>query len=180
MFTKNWDAAILAAVYRSELPDTFAIDMGGAAQKITANLGGDMLMIGLDPSSSGNTTPSIGVLNTKNSSGGGVILGTGDTSPTYADYKLSGNIISTFSYMQNTKKSVTDKGIQLSATYTITNTGTEAFTIREVGLIAAASNSSSASYKLLLERTVLDSPVTIEPNGVGQVTYTININMPNA
>lgn len=177
MFTKNWDAAILGAVYYAKT-SAFATDYGGAAQEILEGSGHLMLQIGA--ASSSNATPAINVLQKKTSSGGGVILGTGNTPPTYDDYKLSGDIISTFDYTVATTKTTTENGVQLSATYSITNTGTEAFTISEIGLIASTyPGSTGASYKLLLERTVLDSPVTIEPGAVGQVTYTINVNMPS-
>ena len=181
MFTRNWDAAILAAVYQKEtLPDKFATDMGGSAQTITATAGTRIMQIGIDASDGSQSMPPIGALQTKTSTSGGVVLGTGNTPPTYGDFKLSGDVISTFNYTAVVEKTVTDNGIQLSATYSITNTGAEAFTISEIGLIASAShNGSNATTKLLLERTVLDSPVTIEPGAVGQVTYTINVNMPS-
>lgn len=178
MFTRNWDAAILAAIFQDKTPATFATDMTGAEQSITAGNGHWMIQIGYSSAASSYNFPQISVLEKSANGKGGAIIGTGNTPPTYEDYTLAGDVISTFNYTQVTKKETTDNGVKFTATYSITNTGTEAFTISEIGLQASSSSSSGASVKLLLERTVLDSPVTIEPGAVGQVTYTINVNMP--
>lgn len=114
-------------------------------------------------------------------SGGGVYLGDGTDEPTMDDYRLSGNVINTFDYLNTVTlaSKVDENVIEHSATYTITNTGTKAFTVSEIALIGNASketNSGLAKHKCLFERTLLDNPVTIEPGGVGKVTYTIRMN----
>lgn len=107
----------------------------------------------------------------------GVCFGSGTTPPTEDDYRMEGDLFTTYNYSQT---SASNKST-MSYTYTITNTGTEDFTIREVGLIASAYAKHSSNYYyysdcVLLERTVLESPITIPANGgVGQITYTLKM-----
>ena len=115
-----------------------------------------------------------------NETGGGVLFGTGDAAPTMDDYKLDGDIISDFSYSSSVTKTFDDGNAALTVLYTVTNTGTEPMTIKEIGLVMPGSNSNGAANRFLIERTVLETPVTIEPGGVGQVTYTIRFNYPTA
>ncbi len=123
----------------------------------------------------------IRLLQTSISSNGGVILGTGDTVSTLDDYKLSGDLITTFTYSSSITKTADENGITIQALYTITNTGDSAFTIKEIGMICNPSSTyQQTQYKVLLERTVLDNPVTIEASGIGQVTYTIRLDFPTA
>lgn len=111
---------------------------------------------------------------------GGVLLGDGNTEPSLDDYRLSGNIISTVSAATVTPTvTISDGSVIISATYSITNTGTEDITISEIGLMGKTTTSSSyETTSYLVERTVLDSPVTIPAGGVGQVTYAIRMNYP--
>lgn len=120
--------------------------------------------------------PQVSKMWTEYNTNGGVIIGTGDTEPTFDDYKLSGDIISTFTYTSSVTKRVDNEKATISVLYTITNTGTEAFTIREIALKMG----ESINTQFLIERSVLDTPVTIEPGGVGQVTYTITFTYPTA
>lgn len=109
----------------------------------------------------------------------GVILGDGNTSPTIEDYSLSGNQITGFTYSNViTKESIGDGLGRLTCVYTITNNNDEAITISEIGLVTLA-YVNSAYYPWLYERTVLDSPVTIEAGGVGQVQYIIEMKLPS-
>lgn len=109
---------------------------------------------------------------------GGVIFGTGTTPPTIDDYCLSGDIVSTFSYSSSVKKSVDNGGVTYTATYTLTNTSDEDITIGEVAMICSIR--STYGWDMLLERTVLDEPLTIPAGGIGQVTYTVRQNLPLA
>ena len=75
-----------------------------------------------------------------------------------------------------------DSGGGTTATYTITNNGSEAVTIAEVAIMARiltdANGSNAAATLQLWERTVLDYPVTIPAGGIGQVTYTVRMDWP--
>ena len=109
---------------------------------------------------------------------GGVIFGTGTTPPSIDDYTISGDIITGLNSSAVFDTSFDDAGRTVTTTYTLTNTNDEAVTIGEIASVMGAG--SSSSYAILLERTVLESPITIEPGGVGQVTYTIRMNYPTA
>lgn len=117
----------------------------------------------------------------------GVCFGDGTTEPTAEDVCLSGvqhtsisstNTIVTFNY------STEDNGdFILTAVYTITNTLENDMTIAEVGLAAPGSYFSGGynyHVPILVERSLLEVPVTIPAGGVGQVTYTIRMNYPIA
>lgn len=109
---------------------------------------------------------------------GGVIIGTGDTPPTIDDYCLSGDLITNFTYSSSATKTIDNNQASIRVLYTITNSGSDAFTIREIAL--KCGNTTGTSGQCLVERTVLDTPVTIEPGGVGQITYTITFTYPTA
>lgn len=116
----------------------------------------------------------------------GVALGDGDAPATLSDYKLSGNILSTFSYSCSVVRETDEDGSSLSNCITITNTGSDDMTIKEVGLFShcnayrTAPGGAVTGKPCLIERTVFDSPITIPAGGVGQVTYTIRMNYPTA
>lgn len=116
----------------------------------------------------------------------GVIFGDGNAEPTVDDYKLSGNLITNISN-DNVSKSFTeeytDTYYKKTGVYTITNTGNETMVIGEVGIInhfscrkSQYSTDYSWHYNTLMERTKLESPVVIEPGGVGKITYTLQLN----
>lgn len=104
-----------------------------------------------------------------------VAFGDGNVPVTMDDYNLSGDHIRTYTALLN--RAMNDDFDTSTVTYTITNTGTQAFTIREVGVYVV---SSSSDYTALAYREVLPDPLTIEPNGVGQVTLTFNVNIPES
>ena len=69
----------------------------------------------------------------------------------------------------------------LKAVYTITNNNAEEITIREVALHVLFYRTTSGSTNgCVIDRTVLDTPVTIPAGGVGQVEYTITFNLPTS
>lgn len=120
-------------------------------------------------------------------SGRGVFFGTGNVSPTIDDYKLSGDVIQniTYSSMDNSTFAEDGSNYVLSRTYTITNNNETDITIGEVGYFGESyyrgPNSNNYTHIFyLLERTALESPITIPAGGVGQVTYTIQMNYPVA
>ena len=112
----------------------------------------------------------------------GIRFGDSDEAPSADDYWLKGNIISGFTYTVTT---IWDADGQGHLLFTITNTSSNAFTIKEVAWVSPITsywnnNSSSAGGVAMLDRTVLDTPVTIPAGGVGQVEYTITFNLPTA
>lgn len=103
-----------------------------------------------------------------------IAFGDGDAAPTLDDYQLSGNHIT--AYNATVAWSLNAECDTATATYTISNTGDTAFTIREAGIYL--STSTSYSNFILAWREVLESPVAIAPYGVGQVTLTFKVNRP--
>lgn len=110
----------------------------------------------------------------------GVVFGTGNIAPALGDYCLSGDLIKGFAATYAVEPTDADDGYTMSFVYTITNNNSEAITIGEVGVVEYAHNGNNVNGYALTERTALNSPVTIPPGGVGQVTYTIRMNYPTA
>ena len=123
-------------------------------------------------------------LQTSANSNNGVVLGDGDTPPTFEDYTLAGNPISNFVFTASISRlNIDNSGAMIRALYTITNNNSVEITIKELCLIVNATQFSSsydAKNKIVLDRTVLDTPVTIPAGGIGQVEYTITFNLPTA
>lgn len=113
----------------------------------------------------------------------GYIFGTGNVAPTVDDFKLSGDMInsSKIAVTQLSTFARADDTIQYTVEYTIANNADQAITIGEVGLVdyfhyAQGSGSSyQYYYPMLVERTALENPITIEAGGVGKVTYTVEL-----
>lgn len=112
----------------------------------------------------------------------GVILGNGNILPNINDYSLSGTQITNFAYnVALSLENMEDGGRRIVGVYTITNNNSESITISEIGLTALMYKGSGSTYwPVLIERTVLDTPVTIEPQAVGQVKYIIEMKLPVA
>ena len=116
--------------------------------------------------------------------GTGVIFGDGTTPPTVDDFHLSGaNIIPGSAYTMTTVRSATindDGSITRTALYTITNGSADDFTISEIGVYQSVpctgANGHEENY-VLMDRTLLDEPVTIPAGGVGQVTYNVTFDV---
>ena len=113
----------------------------------------------------------------------GVSFGIGTTPATASDYKLESLLgstqisVSTPSVVSFSRGETFD---EYSVTFGITNKTTEAITISEVGLIASVIAPNSKNYYVLVDRTVLDAPVTIPAGQSKQITYTIRFNYGDA
>lgn len=101
----------------------------------------------------------------------GVVFGTGNTPPTVDDYALAGDIVTGLVASKSYTYTKDDNGVTYEVVYTLTNSTSNDVTIAEVATMAH-------SAACLIERTVLEEPVTIPAGGVGQVTYTIRMNYP--
>lgn len=111
----------------------------------------------------------------------GVMFGDGNTPATINDTALAGNLITTISVSVSFAETVDDMGCAVNGTFVVTNTGSNEITIREaVMYLRCPYNSSGGSFPCVIDRTVLDTPVTIPAGGIGQVTYTIRMNYPTA
>lgn len=173
MFTKNWYKYIASCLNNAAV-GTVKTLTGESYSPASYN---DAIKLCYKVNS--YNTASLHYLRNSLSDYSGPVIGTGTTAPTVDDYFLSGDVITTFTSSVNITTEDTEDGSIITALYTITNTGDSAFTVGEIGLLGTAkSGQNDPKYRVLFERTVLDSPVTIEPGGVGQVTYTIRMNYP--
>lgn len=186
MFTRNWYIATVGqSAYTT---DTYSVDKtvfknlrtpSNAAPSLFSNTASSLMTTIYCPKECWGVANMRG-LRTTYATYGGAVLGTGTTPPSLDDYRLSGDMITDFNYTSTVSIEEVDGGVEYTAVYTITNAGADEFTIGEIGLFGTTYGSSSASYAVLIERTVLDEPVTIPAGGVGQVTYTIRMEYPTA
>lgn len=104
--------------------------------------------------------------------GRGIAFGSGTTPPQKTDYKLENYITTGLTYSgNNTNKA---DGV-VNWVQTVQNTSTAQITITEVGLFSKYDNSTGFNT-FLLTRTVLDTPVVLQPNEVKTFTITIDYN----
>lgn len=103
--------------------------------------------------------------------GRGIAFGSGTTPPQKTDYKLENYITTGLTYSGNNTNQ-TD-GVA-SWVQTVQNTSTEQITITEVGLFSKYDTEGYDTF--LLTRTVLDTPVVLQPNEVKTFTITIDYN----
>lgn len=118
------------------------------------------------------TTSSSYVSRSKTSSGWA--FGTGQTPPTLDDYWLSGTQITTLE-IRSVIAEYTDKACEVKKTYTLQNTGTETVTIREMAAIASGYKSYNSTFPTMINRIVLDTPLTLAPDEQGVITYTFTL-----
>lgn len=104
-------------------------------------------------------------------SNGGVWLGDGNTPPALTDYNLSGNKITTFSATTAASAVYEDNKLVFVGTYNITNTGADTIIIKEVGLFVGLPGGP-----FMVERSVLPTPLSIEPNAMKTLVYKIKFN----
>lgn len=174
MLLKNYYRALTAFI-NGTWGDIPYINVNGATQ--TNHPGnGDALRFGYKTQT--YYVPSMYYMATQYGNYAGVIIGTGTTPPTVDDYALSGDMITTYSHSATVTRTDDANGSTFTGVYTITNTGESEFAIGEIALMAGMGNGLDKSHKALIERTVLEHPITIAPGGIGQVTYTIRMNYP--
>ena len=179
MFTNNWYKTLASAITKNSAKNF--INVNGVETGLHSGNSSSNIALGSDNGSS--ETAYIGRLVQTYTGSGGVRMGTGDTPATVDDYKLSGNLITGYSFTAKIETKNSAESDKITATYTITNTSSSEITIKEVGIVAKMAKTTSTpqtQHMGLLERTVLDEPVTIPAGGVGQVVYTITFNYPAA
>lgn len=110
----------------------------------------------------------------------GVVFGTGNTPATLDDYKLSGDVITTLSGTCAISRGVDAEGAYITARYTLNNNGDSDVTVSEIAACTFFWPDKTKTLFTILDRTVLDTPVTIPADGVGKVEYTIRLTYPTA
>lgn len=119
---------------------------------------------------------SLGTINTSSTNGRGfIILGTGTTAPTADDYCLESQITENLSC-----DSVSVSRATTTKTYTATfsNSGTSDMVVTEIGYVSRIThNYNFGDYywdDFLMDRTVLETPITIPAGESRTVTYELS------
>lgn len=181
MFTKNFNAALARSAFTS------SILTSNEAYGFTNISGNDFGGKSFYNSTSYPTTSLYTMLNSVKSSIGqqalsggsvtGVIFSDLADEPTIEDYAV-GNYLTTLSESHSIAGTYDSDGMRVTATYTVTNTGSADFTVNSVCLIAGGSFQGSYYYTFLMNRILLDEPVTIPAGGIGVITVTIRHDYP--
>lgn len=103
----------------------------------------------------------------------GIAFGSGTTPHQKTDYKLENYITTGLTYSGNNTN--LQDGVA-SWVQTVQNTSTAQITITEVGLFSKNDKTGKNYTVFLLTRTVLDTPVVLQPNEVKTFTITIDYN----
>lgn len=110
----------------------------------------------------------------------GIRVGTGNRAESAADYNLESQITSNMTGSVTTDVSLDDNGNpQITFTVVLTNSGSSAVTIREIGYAQTINTandvavSGTTQTNFLLDRTVLDTQVTIPARSSKTITYTL-------
>lgn len=94
-------------------------------------------------------------------------LGSGNTEPTYSDIALANDVTSSLTFLSgHASKDVVDSGIFYTIGASYKNNTESAITIKEIGIV---------SVSCYFTRSVLDTPVTINPGETYSFSYTIEI-----
>ena len=113
---------------------------------------------------------------------GGVSFGAGTAPATVQDYKLDAPITTGLSiiFPKNFTYAKGNSFEDVAVTYGVTNISSSEITISEIGLVATVFVSGNLYNSMLVDRTVLDAPVTIPAGESKQITYTIRFNYGDA
>lgn len=175
MVTKNWYNVMKAYRAQSNLTDA-AKNIYGTMKTISYYLTTDVI-----PTITLRPTKGLYLVSTSHSDqfSTWIIVGSGTAPATVDDYNLQSMITSGLSASLS---SSVDGDNDTIYKLNITNTSSEDITIGEVGMIGPffETNSSSFPCLALMERTVLDSPITIPAGGIGMLDYAIKIPIPTA
>lgn len=108
----------------------------------------------------------------------GVYFGSGSTPAAKSDYTLEAPIESGLSVTNQdgfTANDLADGSMEWSSSYILQNTTSESITIREIGIVTPIGKNTSNYHCILMERSVLSSPVTIPAGEAYLLTYKITI-----
>ena len=117
---------------------------------------------------------------TKDANAAGISVGTGSTAATEDDYQLESTLTTGINItLTETAYGNDAPGIPyVQYSVTVTNTGSEPITVKEIGYKQTVGSvrypgapNDSGTRVFLLDRTVLDTPVTIAAGDAGIITY---------
>lgn len=110
----------------------------------------------------------------------GIKVGAGNTSPGIDDYCLESMITSGLSMtVTSVTRSAIDETPSITLVISVTNTSNSDITIKEIGYQGSVNGTnikgatSQTTYYPLLDRTLLDSPITIPSNETATISYTL-------
>lgn len=122
-----------------------------------------------------------------NATNAGFHFGSGTTAPTENDYKMETDITSGVSItLSNTVRGVNNGVLYMKFTFTITNTSSQGNTktISEIGYVTgvascctSSTGTSASNNNVLIDRTVLATPLVLAPGDSGAIDYTITCDM---
>ena len=150
------------------------INTSGTAQTFLGTLGYSAASMGL---STLMKTFATSLTGNGGYAGLGVSFISGGSTPTADDYITDGTFISGLTVNAEVQSAGNSDGHTFTARYSITNNNANAVTIDEVCLISGVPGDGRYWY-VLTDRTRLDVPLTIPAGGIGQVSYTINVEFP--
>lgn len=131
----------------------------------------------------GNIVNSLSYIANYNS---GIHLGSGTTTPTENDYALTSQITSglTVTTTGITRGRDSSDRLYMECVLNVTNTSSANITIAEVGLVSGnvvccntSSATTAAANNILIDHTLLTSPVTIAPSDTAAIKYRITSDM---
>lgn len=124
-----------------------------------------------------------------------ICFGDGDESPTYEDYRLSGEVVANGNNLRVLSKKKTwdaeKKAFTIKATIVVTNDTDADITLKELGLCQTKARYTSANYAgsaaysntngnvILMYRALLETPFTVEPEHTETIQIAVDLPMPN-
>ena len=168
MLTKNFYSYMVAKLSDLKTPCTY---IDGAQGEINGGSAGTKVFAAMLKQS----------INSENDKGG-VLFGAGTAPATVQDYKLDAPITTGLSIIipNNFTYAKGNSFQDVAVTYGVTNTSSSEITISEIGLVATIYVSGNLYESILVDRTVLDTPVTIPAGESKQITYTFRFNYGDA
>lgn len=173
MFTKQYEDLIVLAIVGAKSGTKTIYDYKGSSSTINGSaISPDYLKI---RPLAYNFTLGLG-----NSSAGHITFWNGASAPSKDAIVPDGTEIKTSLFTSSVAISgaVDENGTEVTRLYTLTNASSEAFTIDTVCLCAEFQWAYGKNGVILCDKTQLESPLTIEPGGIGQVTYTLRYEWP--
>lgn len=120
--------------------------------------------------------------NSVNNRYAGFCIGSGNTLPTENDYFLENQITTNFSMsIVDVRRGLdSNEKMYMEVNLVVVNTGSTNLVVREIGVVsnsiqtvASASATAAGNTDILIDRTILDTPITIEPTMAGAIIYRI-------
>jgi len=175
MITKNFKARIATLLQMTSSGNSSS---GGKGLLSVKDVGGTTRYMCCYSNNSFPQSISVSVIFSANTNG--IQIGTGNTAATEDDYKLETQITNGMSASSPALTCDVDSSGNpyIEYLFTLTNTTSSDITVREIGYVqqfrladTQGGSFSSTSRYLLLDRTVLDTPVTVPANDSAAIKY---------